>query len=187
MSEKTHIEPGSTLWLPDFLLDEICPPPKPRPEDWLIALPPDDKGPTERRWMITDAEDERSDARVVKIGDTVAFCLHRSWGVHEIEIQRDGTFTAPIEIPAEANCFCESGDNDSFMDTIDGFARQYAEVEWSLGVAEFPLTIAVHIYQWSDPVEANLNLDEVGSPCFVFGPPCVLPAEFSDLLGDLTP
>lgn len=166
MTERTHIEPGPTLWLPDFLLDEVCPPPKARPENWLTALPPDEIGPTERRWMITDTADERSDARVVMSGDVVAFCHHRSWGILDIEIRRDGTFAAPIEIPAEANCFCECGDADSFMETIEGFARQYAENAFSAGVDDASLNVQVHVHHWSDPVDRRLSVDPSGAVFF---------------------
>lgn len=127
-------------WWPSFLLDEVMPEGRERPEDWLS---PAENGVTTIHW-----DEERDQvAGTISPGETVAFNWHEDRGVVTIRIMPDGTWSLedarcsgtvdlftgdrPLPPPAsaieEATHFWEPDEWESCGDTMDEFARCRAD------------------------------------------------------------
>lgn len=138
MSDFAH----TRRWWPAFLLDEIMPPDRERPEEWLA---PDAAGVTTVHW-----DDEKTSvAGTIVPGETAAFAWWEDRGRVEITVMPDGTWTlvdprdggtvdmftgeAAVVPPAaridEANWFAEASDYETMSDSMGSFARNWAAAD----------------------------------------------------------
>lgn len=154
-SAPSPLAPGEKLWLPEFLFDEMSPPPRARPEDWLVAG-------IDRDFWITDPDDEGS--ATLRPGDTVGFRWFRDFGTASLTIRPDGTWTSNVPLPSEANGFADVDDVETMADTPDAFARAWAENYFAIADDDGEVGVVVHVYQWSDPVTFRLTLGPDGEP-----------------------
>lgn len=157
---------GAKLWCPAFLVDEITPEPRARPENWLSESPETVTAEPMRRWRV--GADGDGTHRALGLGDEIDFMTFQAYGEVEFVIRADGSFTASSPIPPNANCFHEVGDIDTFMETAEGFAREYAAnafIYSSDDDAE-TLTVDVFVYRWSAPIHLRLTLAADGTPIF---------------------
>jgi len=126
-------------WWPACLVDEIMPPGRERPEDWLS---PDAAGVTTIRW-----DDEKASvAGTITPGEAVTFMWWEERGSVQITIMPDGSWNledprdggtvdmftgeavplAPAARVDEANWFAEASDYETMSDSMDSFARNWA-------------------------------------------------------------
>lgn len=131
-------------WVPEFLVDEVTPPPRETPDAWL---------PTEcisgRMIVADDLED--GPAVALTIGDTMEFAWVVDHGTIVFEIAADGTFTTDRPIPPEANSFLEIGDTDTLGEAAEVFARNWAESAFGYGEeTSMTVDVYVYVYQWGN-------------------------------------
>lgn len=159
-------------WWPNDLADEMMPPGRSRPEDWLK---PDEQGVT-----LIHADDDENRTAVARIepNSVVKFFWQEDRGSVEILLMPNGTwslvdprdsgtidmFTGAAAQPkppaasiADANWFAAAGDYETMMDSMDGFAECYAESEPSIGPEGLRLT--VDMAYWSDPIRFHVSAD----------------------------
>lgn len=130
-------------WWPHELMDEIMPPGRERPQDWLK---PDDDGVTTIHWD-DDAAEERI-ACTIEPGSEAVFVWFEYRGEVDVIIKPDGTwsiddrdtgtpdlFTGKVRpVPPrarieDANWFALPDDFETMMDSMDGFAECHAQAE----------------------------------------------------------
>jgi hypothetical protein len=130
-------------WWPACLMDEWMPQGRRAPQDWLK---PDAAGVTTFWWDESEAEPRA--AGTAAPGETVAFCWHERRGRVTIRLMPGGAwsiegdaraahvpdlFTGEVkpDLPAaridDATHFWEASDAETTADSMDEFARNYAE------------------------------------------------------------
>ena len=166
-------------WWPDCLVDEHMPEGRKRPEDWLA---PDENGVTTVIW---DEDDPHlAVAGFIKPGETAAFNWWEDRGRVEITVLPDGTWQAsdmrgagmvdmftgaetpmpPAALIEDANYFAEVTDHETAADSMDEFARYWADNDRP-GPDGERLTVVMGF--WSEKVEfvvsaAGRSLTPVG-------------------------
>ena len=158
-------------WWPDCLVDEWMPEGRKRPEDWLA---PDENGVTTVVWDETAPE--LVVAGLIKPGEMVAFNWWEDRGQVEITVMPDGTWQAsdmrgagmvdmfsgtetpvpPSALIEDANYFAEMSDHETAADSMDEFARNWADNDRP-GPDGERLTVVMGI--WSDKVEFAVSDD----------------------------
>lgn len=149
MSERT--------WMPSHMQDEIIPPPRPTPGDWIV-------GPVGDRWLI--AGDEDADAvgrdasrRTLAPGETLDFEWNEIGETFEAVIFADGRCELPAGgEPPQASQYWLPGDTDSMAFGWESFVSQQADwIRSSGGESEL---LEVQPYTWSDPVPHRLVVED---------------------------
>jgi len=159
-------------WWPHDLVDEVMPPGRAKPEDWLK---PDESGVTT---IHADDDDDKTVLARIKPGSAVEFLWQENRGSAEILLMPDGTWslvdprdggtvdiftgeaaepTPPAGRIGNANWFAAAGDYETMMDSMDGFAECYAENEPAIDPEGQRLT--VDMAYWSDPVRFRVSAD----------------------------
>ncbi|MDS1135603.1 hypothetical protein [Nitratireductor indicus] len=126
-------------WWPSYLMGEVMPAGRARPEDWLR---PDGDGKT----TVLEEDDEDRILMTIEPGEVVEFCWHERRGSVSILLMPNGSwelcapadagtidmFTGQATTPNpaasidDANWFAEQSDYETMMDTMDDFASAYA-------------------------------------------------------------
>lgn len=140
-----HRTEGPRLWVPSIYVDEISPPGRPSPQDWLARL--DDGAPCLAPAEI-EPEDPGAGRTPVALGEIVKFQWTQDFGLIEVTVSKDGTFTAHQQPHAEATHFCLYGDSDTTGYGLAEFARCLAQN----GLEGEEERFVVHCYTWSDDV-----------------------------------
>lgn len=151
--------PSEKRWLPEFLLDEVIPELRAKPEDWLITG-------VDHDFWITDDQDEDGPGLRLLPGETASFQWFRSFGTVTFTVHPDGTYSSAVPLPPEANHFADVDDVETMMDTPQDFARAWAEMVFDGDEAAESLEVEVNVYQWSDPVTFRLIICADGKPSF---------------------
>ncbi|KTQ96806.1 hypothetical protein NS226_06740 [Aureimonas ureilytica] len=139
-----------TGWLPSYMADEVSPPPRKTPDDWIalrwgrsveIAGPNEDQG-------------DRTGRTAVTLGHTILFMAFFDLGTIKIEVLPDGTWKAadPKLLDAatlKANGYCEKGDGETYATSLDDLAHNFAEVG---GPLDGPELVEVEAWHWSDEI-----------------------------------
>lgn len=145
-------------WVPSIYVDETCPTPRDRPEDWILWN-------ADGRPTIANNEDIEGRLPVYPLfnGDVVRFRSFVDWGTFELTIHPNGSWSCDRPIPAEANGFMEAGEPDTYADTIDEFARNWIDAYAIDEVEAGP----VCVYYWSDDIYFRLDSDRTGKLIFI--------------------
>jgi hypothetical protein len=164
-------------WWPASLFDEQMPPGRAEPQDWLK---PDASGTT----MVYDDDDApEGRALAVVLPRLIAeFVWHESRGSVEILLMPDGTWsladqrddrtldmfrpeappTDPVTLPpsaliAASNWFAWEEDYETCMDTMDGFARAFADLAQPIDAEGQRMTVDMGF--WSKDVKFRVSAD----------------------------
>ncbi|WP_062220543.1 hypothetical protein [Aureimonas sp. D3] len=149
-----------TGWLPSYMADEVSPPPRKTPDDWIalrwgrsveIAGPNEDEG-------------DRTGRKAVTLGHTIRFNAFFDFGTIKIEVAPDGTWKPAdpdLIDPAALNLngYCEKSDGDTYATSLDDLALNFAEV---CGPLEGPEPVEVEAWHWSDETPFALIKREDG-------------------------
>lgn len=123
-------------WVPEAYLDEVCPPPRATPDDWMV--------------VGTDVRlagfDEHDAATVVIVeGQTVVFHGLTDFDDVRVTWRSWGDYTIHDAIAPGASCFCLGGDPDMFGATIGELIEVYEDCDPVPDV-----TFGVRSYDWCD-------------------------------------
>ena len=131
-------------WMPSHLMDEVVPPPRATPTDWII-------GPAGDRWLIAGWEDCDEEAtavsrRTLAPGDILDFDWNEIGPTFEVVIHADGRaeLTQGGE-PPPATHYWVQYDPDTMGFGWDEFVRNYADN--LIGESEL---VEVQAYSWSE-------------------------------------
>ena len=144
-------------WTPEVYLDEVVPPPRATPSDWIVGREGD-------RWRLADinGDDDPSDPDAYRLtvaeDDVVAFCAYEDHGIHEVLVDADGGVTSNRALPVGTH-YAVPGDIDTLAETLEEFGKQFAE---NVGAD----IVEVAIYSWSEAVPHRLVV-EGGAARFV--------------------
>lgn len=157
--------PGPRRWVPADWIDEITPPGREHPTEWIS-------------WAVGEAtvriawgDDEPEIFRDVAPGECVEFGWSVDHGRVTFTIRPDGTYTTSRPIPPEVNSFWQIGEPDTWGDSADEFARNMAGLQWDCpGCAEDDAEIEIDVCmgQWNHEKEIFvLAIDPEGAPRFL--------------------
>lgn len=141
-------------WLPAYYLDEVVPPGKADPSDWIDRE-------TEPRYfaMHNGFESEAGKQKIVAAGELVEFYCCDDYGSVLVTIERSGAFQAQGPIPTEATHFWD-GDPDTLGSSMQEFADNWAAM---MDSDESSATVEVRMAAWSDgPVMFRLVVEADG-------------------------
>lgn len=168
MTDFSH----TRVWWPHFLLDEVMPDGRKTPRAWLA---PNENGVTV---IYADDDDENAVAGTIEAGTVVKFMWHEDRGQVDILLMPDDTWSltgpsdggtidmftgtasappppaAPIET---ANWFAEQSDFETTMDSMDEFARCYAEMAGDIEPEGRRVTVAMG--HWSNGIPFRVSAD----------------------------
>ena len=131
-------------WLPSDYQDEVIPPPRNHPNDWIVRLPGDSYG-------LAPADESEADPRILKDGDIVKFDWTESHGRAEFTVNADRTWLIDRDAPnaPEGGYMMVAiyGDTvDTMMPGLDEFAEAFIS---NLSDGELPFSDIVTFYSWS--------------------------------------
>ncbi|MFG1465227.1 hypothetical protein V5F77_20295 [Xanthobacter sp. DSM 24535] len=161
-------QPTRTWW-PEFLVDEVMPPGKAHPTDWILW----DGGGAAAADVLafrvggSGADDDGDDpSDVYAMWVTEIECLDFTWseprGSREVTVYPDGTYRVEGGAPADfTNCW-EMGEPESCAETLEEFAREFASNARDM---DNPEVVAVHFLKWGDQPFRLQIVD--GAPTFV--------------------
>ena len=116
--------PGPQRRVPRDFIDEITPPGRAHPNDWITW----EGGETPIR--IAWGDDEPEIVRDLAPGEFVFFAGPIGHGSVRFLLRSDGSWDTSRPIPSEANAFWQVGEPDTWGDSADEFARNRIENEW---------------------------------------------------------
>lgn len=157
-------------WVPSIFIDDICPKPRARPEDWVSTHP------NGAKWLFSDDATDQPPVRI-DIGDIVRFNWVVDHGMFEVKIHPNGSWTCADPLPEGANGFMKPSEPDSYATSMDQFAKEALDV-WSIVETE---TVPVHVFTWSDDLYFLLEKGEDKAPKFRR---VTSPSEFDRLMND---
>lgn len=143
-------------WVPSIFIDDICPKPRARPEDWISTHP------NGAKWLFSDDVCEQQPVRV-DIGDVVRFNWVVDHGTFEITLHPNGSWSCDDALPEGANGFMEPSDTDTYAETMDEFASNYVAV--GRNTEDEPCYVKV--LTWSDDLYFRLDKSAYGNPIFI--------------------
>ncbi len=149
-------KPEGRSWIPAAYLDEIVPPGRPDPSDWIG--PEDGAG----AFVLYPAFKHDASAIVVKAtpGDVVGFYWCDDHGEVLVRIERSGAFKADGAIPPEATHFWAGGDPDTLASTMEEFAEQ---MSMTFDADEGGASVEVRMATWAEkPVQFRLSVEAAG-------------------------
>lgn len=114
----TNAPAAPARWWPSDYLDESMPDGRPSPDDWIAAL--DDGAPALVGPYGEDSDKE--DMVALADGETVSFSRYQGHGQATLILDRDGSFSVDLPMPAQAECVWVIGD----VDTLDGDVENLA-------------------------------------------------------------
>lgn len=135
-------------WMPHDYQDEVVPPSRPTPSDWIIKL--DDGAPALAFGDFCGSDDRPG--RALKDGDIVQFDWVESYGTRELTFHEsadgwtwelDGS--EPDASIGGEMMVAEVGNWETMMPSLDEFASTYADSGVSDGE-----TITITFYAWSN-------------------------------------
>jgi hypothetical protein len=150
-------------WWPEDWLDEINPPGRATPSDFVIkagshfwlgyALDAED----------VDEQDKRYFSKPLSIGDVVEFCCCDDLGEIEVAIYRDRNFfvrggAQPRRRIDQATHFWLAGNSDTLASTLAEFVRDYEfdEMSRSTSTTGVEYVETIKIARWSDAIPHKL-------------------------------
>lgn len=145
-------------WVPSHLVDEVTPPSRPSPDDWLA-----DRKPVEGACVLAgwDDDPEGESRRQYEIGDVVKFSALYSYPSVRVRVFADGTWAADDPIPAEAESFWEP-DAEILADSLGELVSQFCEDD----VRTETQVLVVRAYTWTEPQAFVLQLSDSGEATF---------------------
>lgn len=162
---------AAPLWVPEHLFDEVTPPPKPTPTDWIIGL-----APASTVYMIAgcgEYEQECETATTLAVGATMDFMPFRDFGTIVVEVRPDGDGIVLDPIPAGASSFCDP-DGECFGGDVGEVVAQFCEAN---GKPDETVTLRVSAYDWGTAQPFRLTISaETGKAEFVAVVPEVVAA-----------
>lgn len=148
-------KPSPREWWPAAYADEVMPPGKPRPDDFIV----EDGGRLFVGYRVDEKVIER-DRDIHKMpvapGDIVAFICCDDLGAVDVIVNADGTFQVEGEIPPRATHFMSPGDVDSLASSIEEFAANAAAYVRDTGQEVFPFRDTCRLAWWSDEIPHKL-------------------------------
>lgn len=133
-------------WLPKDYQDEVIPPPRNSPNDWIVRLPGDAYG-------LAPADEEYGDPHVLKDGDIVEF----DWTVYHgqasffVADDADRNWWIDVDepkVPEGGYMIVAEHCNaiDTMQDGLSDFAKAFIE---NLTNADLPCETTIIFYSWS--------------------------------------
>ncbi len=150
-----------TGWVPSDYADEISPPPRDAPNDWIIARS-NAYAETPHALMAGSNEGEGQPAgRHLAAGQIVSFLAFFDLGKTDILVAPDGTWSSADTLPIDpsATMFCEEGDGETLAFSLDEIARNHAD---TIRLSE-PEMVTVELWHWSDDVPFVLAIGKDGT------------------------
>ena len=135
----THIEP--TAYFPEILVDEMMPPDRASPDDWIVAL--DDGAPA------LDLQDMGGgENRLLRDGEIVNFQTRTDFGTATLTLTReDHTVSEPMPVEAEMCCALNGRQTDTLSSDVSELASQLRDA----GEEEGEFTISYYTFSGSLP------------------------------------
>lgn len=132
-------------WMPTRYQDEIVPPARATPSDWVVSLPGDAYALAKG-----DELDTESEPTILKDGDVEMFDWTEKYGTADVTIEADGTWHLDGDEPTASEgasmCVAIAGDWDTLNFSVGALVE--AEIENGFDAAESPVTLV--FYSWSD-------------------------------------
>lgn len=128
-------------YLPADYLDEVVPTPRPSPSEWIVTLPGNSYA------LVPIEEDDEEPSHFLRAGDVVEFNWIESYGLIEVTIAADGSFTSSRTPDPRANCVWIPWDSETIDESIASFARNW--IKNRIGYGKKPTTIELEQYAWS--------------------------------------
>lgn len=145
----------SRKWVPSIFIDDVCPKPRDRPEEWIATHP------NGAKWLFSDDATEQPTVRI-DLDDVVRFRWIIDHGTFQITVHPNGSWTCDGPLPEGANGFMAPGEPDSYAETMDQFVRMALDV-WSIPSDELG---PVQVFTWSDDIPFQLFKHAGGQPMF---------------------
>ncbi|BDA85000.1 hypothetical protein Sa4125_25420 [Aureimonas sp. SA4125] len=140
---------GPVMWVPEFLVDEVSPPPRESPDAWTVR-----NIQHETTIIVGESADEtHSDepsTRSFEPGDIVSFCSFQDFGPITVRIHDDGSVDTLTPVHPRASLFWAEGDPDTLSFSLEEFARNWA-ANTPQRQPDEPETGVVEHYTWSQP------------------------------------
>lgn len=154
-------------WVPEFLVDEIAPPPRDTPDAWIVGTYHLSDRIT--GVVLGEAEPvgpiEKGKHLAALLGEGVSFCAFRDFGTLEVTIRADGSFSADGHVEPSATHFCMPGDSDTLEFSLHRFVAAF--LEGATLPHDLPEIVTVEQYRWDPPVTLYLVKSADGTPRFV--------------------
>lgn len=157
-------------WYPADWVDEVCPPSKPRPEDFVLV-----DGSTYQLGYAMGDNDALDDDRDVfnqrlAIGDIVNFMSCDRFDDVEMTVRRDGTHRLHGNIPREHNWVTLQGDMDTLRDSFDEMLQAIFDPRDDLHGYVFDdeadeQRVTLSFARWSDFLPHQFSIED-GRPMF---------------------
>lgn len=130
-------------WWPDFLLDEIMPPGKPTPAEWLEVV--DGK----LRFVAPAQDDGEAPAPLPDIsdGETIEFSWAENLGERGVTVRGDGSYTVTGDVPEDYTSCWEPCAPDTLSDTLADLAEMAAG---DISPEDDETTLTVRFDRWGD-------------------------------------
>ncbi|KTQ85098.1 hypothetical protein NS226_21140 [Aureimonas ureilytica] len=177
-----------TGWVPSDYADEISPPPRDTPNDWIIersnahaktphallagsdeSLPTRSNVPADVAQALLSAPDAGLGHLIggtkIAAGQIVSFLAFFDLGKTDILVAPDGTWSSADTLPIDpsATMFCELGDGETLAFSLDEIARNHAD---TIRLSE-PEMVTVDLWHWSDDVPFVLAIGKDGTLGFL--------------------
>lgn len=159
------------LWMPAAWMDETVPQMEASPDafisregdGWRLRCPEGSSDRHELQPGETEDGDPYNDP--LEPGQVVNFCYHENYGLHDVTVAADGSWTCATTWPEHASQFWIPWDIDTLADSMDdlvsggGTDRRAEPLE--------PGTHVVGVYHWSDHFAFRFEVDAAGGGRFV--------------------
>lgn len=152
----------SRVWIPSAYVDEITPPGRSTPDDWIATRLGD-------VCAIASCESDRPADWAVSVGQVIGFHCRDDFEDVEIQIERDGTSRVLNgSIDSRATHFYLACDPDSLASSMEEFVKQYVanDPDHDGAHAAWPRRETVGVSWWSDELPHMLTINQDGQPHF---------------------
>ena len=139
----------TATWLPADLMDEMIPPPRNSPDDWVGSL--DDGAPA----IIAGVDDGGTAEKIclLRDGDTVKFCSMTAHGSAILTLKTERQWSVDRAMPPEAEQVCAI--NGWQIESLALSVEECAEALFDYDAA--PGDYELSYYTWSDGIPFTFN------------------------------
>ncbi len=149
------VEQPPVQWTPGHLVDEVTPPPRATPSDWIIGL-----APASTAYLIAGFEDDAGQPegrRTLAVGETMAFMPFQTSASCPSRCSRTELQMFSIPSPAGATFFCD-GEGYCFGSGIGEVVEQFCNAN---GKPEDAELLAIGAYHWGKAQPFRLAISTV--------------------------
>ena len=138
----------SAKWWPSEMVDEVMPPGREKPEDWL-------HGPSGLILHVEEGDDDDAKAPVLLLedGTIIEFVNCTKYGDAELSLRADGSWrvSSPKLRGAEQSCIMNGWQYETNADTVEETVKLLIETDAEPG--EYPISY----FTWSDTIPLRFD------------------------------